>query len=67
MNMMLALFAAVCVTSPDGRNSIEFDVCVGTNKNADREHYLKRPRINGDPHGQAPMLWLAGALARFER
>jgi len=24
MNMMLALFAAVCVVSPDGRNSIEF-------------------------------------------
>ena len=42
------------------------DVCIGTNKKNDRAYYLARARINGDPHGQAPMLWLAGALARFE-
>ena len=38
------------------------DVCIGTNKKNDRAYYLARERINGDPHGQAPMLWLAGAL-----
>ena len=38
------------------------DVCIGTNKKNDRAYYLSRGRINGDPHGQAPMLWLCGAL-----
>jgi len=38
------------------------DVCIGTNKKNDRQHYLDRARINGDPHGQAPMLWTAGML-----
>jgi len=38
------------------------DVCIGTNRQNDRQYYLDRGRINGDPHGQAPMLWLAGAL-----
>ena len=38
------------------------DVCIGTNKKNDRDYYLARARINGDPHGQAPMLWLARAL-----
>jgi len=41
------------------------DVCIGTNKKNDRAYYLARERINGDPHGQAPLLWLAGALARL--
>lgn len=34
------------------------EVCVGTNKMADRDFYLERPRIVGDFHGQAPLLWL---------
>ena len=38
------------------------DVCVGTNRYADRDYYLARPRFNGDPHGQAPMMWIANAL-----
>ena len=41
------------------------DVCIGTNKQNDRAYYLARGRINGDPHGQAPMLWLSGALGRW--
>ena len=41
-------------------------VCVGTDKRNDRAYYLARPTANGDPHGQAPMLWLAGALARID-
>src|SRR5215471_18828467 len=49
------------------------DVCVGTNKaNAevgpDRDtqlkYYLARQRHTGDLHGQAPVLWSAGALMR---
>ena len=40
------------------------DVCIGTNKKSDRAYYLARERVNGDPHGQAAMLWLAGALGR---
>ena len=42
-------------------------VCVGTNKKNDHQYYLDRPRFNGDPHGQAPMLWLAGELVADER
>lgn len=38
------------------------DVCAGTGWKNDRRHYLMRPRVNGDPHGQAPLLWLCGAL-----
>lgn len=37
-------------------------VCIGTGAVNDRDHYLNRPRVNGDPHGQAPMLWLCNAL-----
>ncbi len=42
------------------------DVCVGTGWKNDRNHYLTRPRCIGDPHGQAPLLWLCGALMRAE-
>jgi unsaturated rhamnogalacturonyl hydrolase len=38
------------------------EVCIGTNIKNDRQHYLNRPRAVGDMHGQAPMLWCAGAL-----
>lgn len=34
------------------------EVCVGTNKMPDRDFYLERPRVVGDYHGQAPLLWL---------
>lgn len=47
----------------DGLGNIS-DVCIGTNKKNDREYYLARGRAVGDPHGQAPMLWLAGVLGR---
>ena len=42
------------------------DVCAGTSKFADRTYYFERPRVNGDPHGQAPMLWLATVLMAEE-
>ena len=38
------------------------EVCVGTNKLNDRQYYYDRPRIAGDFHGQAPVLWCAYAL-----
>jgi len=40
------------------------DVCIGTNRKNSREWYMNRKRINGDPHGQAPMLWLATELVK---
>lgn len=40
------------------------EVCAGTNIKNSREHYMTRPRITGDLHGQAPLLWCAMALAR---
>ncbi|MDR2775473.1 MAG: glycoside hydrolase family 88 protein [Tannerella sp.] len=38
------------------------EVCVGTNKKDDRQYYYDRPRIAGDYHGQAPVLWCASVL-----
>lgn len=38
------------------------EVCVGTNKKNDRQYYYDRPRVAGDYHGQAPVLWCACAL-----
>jgi len=38
------------------------EVCIGTGKKNDLKYYLDRPRIVGDLHGQAPMLWLANEL-----
>lgn len=37
-------------------------VCEGTNKSAERQHYLNRQRHTGNLHGQAPVLWCATAL-----
>lgn len=38
------------------------EVCVGTGKSSDMDFYLSRPRITGDLHGQAPVLWFACSL-----
>ena len=35
------------------------EVCVGTGRGSTREYYLARPRLTGDPHGQAGLLWAA--------
>ena len=42
------------------------DVCEGTGPKNSRDHYLGRARVNGDPHGQAPLLWLCSALLDAE-
>jgi len=41
------------------------DVCCGTNIGDNRAHYAERPRITGDLHGQAPVLWCCAALAEY--
>ena len=33
-------------------------VCAGTGQSRDVNYYLERPQIDGDFHGQAPLLWL---------
>jgi rhamnogalacturonyl hydrolase YesR len=41
------------------------EVCAGTNIKDDYQYYLDRPRIVGDLHGQAPIIWCAYALKRI--
>lgn len=38
------------------------DVCIGTGKFNDRQYYLDRGRLVGDPHGQAALLWCVNEL-----
>lgn len=38
------------------------EVCVGTGQSTDENFYLERPRVTGDFHGQAPILWFAYEL-----
>jgi rhamnogalacturonyl hydrolase YesR len=38
------------------------DVCAGTGQEDDIEFYLNRPRLLGDFHGQAPVLWLISEI-----
>ncbi|WP_457421462.1 glycoside hydrolase family 88/105 protein [Roseateles sp. P5_E7] len=40
------------------------EVCVGTGHSRDVAYCLARPRVVGDKHGQAPLLWTAAALLR---
>jgi unsaturated rhamnogalacturonyl hydrolase len=47
--------------NPDGNVR---DVCVGTGQRDDTQYYLDRPRVTGDPHGEAPVLWCAWALLK---
>lgn len=42
------------------------EVCAGTGKSNDINYYLNRPRITGDLHGQAPVLWFAYSLIQAE-
>jgi rhamnogalacturonyl hydrolase YesR len=56
-----AWIALVGFLTPDG---LLREVCVGTGKKNDLQHYLDRPRVTGDTHGQAPVLWSADALLR---
>ncbi len=42
------------------------DVCCGTGKKNDYQYYLDRPRVHGDPHAQAPLLWMARAFLEMQ-
>jgi hypothetical protein len=45
-----------------GADGLMSDVCVGTGQSNERSYYLDRPRVTGDFHGQAALLWLCYAL-----
>ena len=45
--------------NPEGKVT---EVCIGTGQRSDPEFYLARPRVTGDLHGQAPVLWFACSL-----
>ena len=45
----------------DDKNDLT-EVCIGTGKKNSKQYYMDRPRIAGDYHGQAPMIWCAYAL-----
>lgn len=40
------------------------EVCTGTPKSDNAEFYFNRPRITGDYHGQAPVLWIVNECLR---
>ncbi|WP_320167742.1 glycoside hydrolase family 88 protein [Mangrovibacterium marinum] len=48
--------------NPDGTVR---EVCMGTGQHKDARYYLDRPRIIGDYHGQAPVLWFAAELMEY--
>jgi rhamnogalacturonyl hydrolase YesR len=54
---------AALVTRIDPEGNVS-GVCVGTGKKNDLQYYLDRPAVNGDFHGQAPLLWLAAERLR---
>jgi len=39
-------------------------ICAGTGQSKEVQYYLDRPRIEGDLHGQAPLLWFACSLLK---
>ncbi len=40
------------------------DICAGTGQSKEVNYYLDRPKIEGDLHGQAPLLWFACSLIK---
>jgi unsaturated rhamnogalacturonyl hydrolase len=45
-------------------NGLLKDVCCGTDESGFYNHYLNRPRITGDFHGMAPLLWCSSELLK---
>jgi rhamnogalacturonyl hydrolase YesR len=56
-------WAALCVFLDENANVRE--VCEGTAQSDQMEYYLKRPRLIGDPHGQAAAIWAAWAMEKL--
>jgi unsaturated rhamnogalacturonyl hydrolase len=54
--------AWMALTERIDENGKLVDICVGTGKSNDIQYYLDRPKITGDLHGQAPVLWFASSL-----
>ena len=54
--------ALAAYVGPDGKLS---EVCAGTGQSRDAAYYLGRPRLTGDLHGQAALLWFAAEMARL--
>ena len=54
--------ALAAYVGPDGQLS---EVCAGTGQSRDAAYYLGRPRLTGDLHGQAALLWFAAEMARL--
>jgi len=50
------------LTNYIGQDGKVREVCAGTGQSKDINFYLTRPRITGDLHGQAPILWFAFSL-----
>ncbi len=42
-------------------------VCIGTGARNDRQYYLDRRKVNGDPHGQAALLWCVNAILDYDQ
>ena len=57
-------YLAVCETMDADGNVAS--VCCGTGAKNDRQYYYDRKKINGDPHGQAPLLWCVNALIGYD-
>jgi rhamnogalacturonyl hydrolase YesR len=45
-------------------NGLLTEVCCGTDESGIYNHYLNRPRITGDFHGMAPLLWAGTELIK---
>jgi len=43
------------------------EVCIGTGAMNNKDHYLERPRMTGDLHGQAGFIWAATAMYLLEK
>jgi len=56
--------AWIAVVGYVDQNEDVTQVCEGTGKKDDLPYYLARKRRTGDFHGQAPVMWAAGALLR---
>lgn len=58
--------AWLALTSYVDEKGLIHEVCAGTGQQNDIQYYLNRPRIIGDDHGQAPMMWFAWQLISSE-
>lgn len=53
-------WTALCAKLDD--NGLLAGVCVGTGARTEEQWYYDRPRLTGDPHGQAPMMWICNSM-----